>query len=290
MSDENPEEPKPNKTERTKHASTLSEVRVDDESDMTREQRAIVIPPVQSASTAGGVELSKKRHVGPWSILSIVIAMAVSFAAVGVLRGGDDFQAQLNTESEGDLTRILASLSSESRALQEELASLKVSLANAENSSSQTDAKSEEARNRLNALQVLAGTVPVNGPGLVLTIQDPSTAVTYDQLVDAVQELRDAGAEAMSVNGRRIGVSSSFGQVDRNVSLDGVRLPTPYVLTAIGPASTMEGGLRIPGGTLDTLRSINGVTVEVQRNNALNIPALETVPTFRAATPVPTKK
>lgn len=270
--------------------STLSQVRVDDQSDMTREQKAVVIPPLQSTETPQNVQVSSKKGFRWWSAVSLLVAALVTFAGVSVFRSDDDFANRLNAESEGDLTRILASLSNESRSLQEELASLRVAIANAENTSSQSDAQAQEAKDRLNALRVLAGTVPVNGPGLVVNVTDPNAAVTYDHLVDAVQELRDAGAEAISVNGRRIGVSSSFGQQDRSITLDGVVLPTPYVLSAIGPQSTLEGGLRIPGGTLDTLRSLNGVSVEVQRNNSLSLPALEEAPQFRAARPVPPER
>ena len=279
--------------------STLRDVRVDDSSDMTKEHRAVVVPPaLPYNSTATGqhraISVASGRFrkpAGPWGVALLVVAALVSFFAVSQLRSNDDFQAQLNTESEGDLTRILARLSSESTAQQEELAQLRVELANAQNSSAAGGERAGEISDQLNALKVLSATVPVTGPGLELTINDPSKSVTYDALVDAVQELRDAGAEALSINGRRIGVASSFSQTgsnasDRRISLDGVALPTPYTLSAIGSSATMEGGLQIPGGTLDTLRSIPSVNVEVHRNNVLNLPGLENPPTFRSATPV----
>jgi len=228
-------------------------------------------------------------HVRFWSLLLVVVAGTVSFVAVSQLSGPDRFRQQLGSESEGDLARILASLSSESTALQEELGSLKVELANLQSSSQAAGAANAADAAQLNALQVLAGTVPVTGPGLELVVDDPNGQVGFDALVDAVQELRDAGAEALACNGRRIGTSSSFSQRDGKILLDGVPLPTPYTMDAIGPAATMEGGLKIPGGTLDNLRSINGVRVDVHRSNALTMPALEHPPTFDAARPVGSK-
>ena len=62
---------------------------------------------------------------------------------------------------------------------------------------------------------MLAGTVPVTGPGLVVTVEDPNGSVTYDTLIDIVQELRDAGAEAVAVNDIRIGVATAFAERDR---------------------------------------------------------------------------
>lgn len=270
----------------TDHRSTFGESQVDDSSDMTREQRAIVIPSDSTGQhQAISVDVGRKPF-RIWSAALLAVAAFVGFFLVAQFTGRDSFANQLSTESEGDLTRILASLSSESTSLQQELAQLRVELANAQNSSQAGGEREDEIRQQLNQLEVLSGTVPVTGPGLVMTIEDPSTQVNYDSLVDAVQELRDAGAEAIAVNGRRIGVASAFTQEGSRVSLDDVALPRPFVLSAIGPASTMEGGLQIPGGTLDTLRSISGVNVEVVRNTAIELPALETAPTFRNATPV----
>jgi uncharacterized protein YlxW (UPF0749 family) len=216
----------------------------------------------------------------------LLIAAIVSFFVVSQLRGPDQFTEQLELESEGDLTRILASLSAESTSLQEELAALKIELADVQNSSESEGAAAEQAAEQLNALEVLAGTVPVSGPGIEMAIDDPDQQVQFDAMVDAVQELRDAGAEAISINGRRVGVSSSFGQRGTEITLDDVALQRPLSISAIGPAATMEGGLQIPGGSLDTLRALAGVEVTVSRSNSLNIPALEEAPVFQAARPV----
>lgn len=230
------------------------------------------------------VKSSSKPRV--WTVLALLVAAGVSFFAVSQLRGEDQFVQQLQTESEGDLTRILASLSSESTSLQEELAALKIDLNNVQNSTEQEGAAAQEASEQLAALQVLAGTTAVTGSGLEMVIADPSSQVTFDALVDAVQELRDAGAEALSINGRRIGATSSFGQRGTDVTLDGVVLPRPFSLTAIGPAPTMEGGLNIPGGSIDTLRARNGVEVQVNKQGTLEMPALESPPEFDEARPV----
>lgn len=235
----------------------------------------------QAIRVVGGV--TKPRR---WTVVAMIVAALVAFFAVGQFRGEDDFREQLQTESEGDLTRILASLSSESTALQEELAALKIDLNNVQNSTQQEGAAAQEANDQLAALQVLAGTVPVTGAGLEMVIADPSSQVTFDALVDAVQELRDAGAEALTINGRRIGATSSFGQRGNDVTLDGVVLPRPFSLTAIGPAATMEGGLNIPGGSIDTLRARNGVQVSVNKVGNLEMPALENPPKFEQARPV----
>src|SRR5207249_11152939 len=111
-------------------------------------------------------------------------------------------------------------------------------------------------------------------------------AVQYDLMIDLIEELRDAGAEAIGVNGLRVGASSWFGEDNGDVVLDGHPLVAPYHVAAIGQPATLDGGLAIPGGALDTFRTQKGVTVEVQRLARVDLPALANAPTFKAARPV----
>lgn len=268
----------------------MSEARPTPAADETGELRVYTTPSTTATGQHQAVKVASGNPTQRWwSILVLLVAAAVSFFAVGQLRGPDRFRDQLQTESEGDLTRILASLSSESAALRDELTNLKIELSEVRNSSQAEGAATEQAKEQLEALQVLAGTVPVTGAGIEMTILDPDNQVTFDALVDAVQELRDAGAEALAVNGRRIGVTSAFGQRGQDITLDGVILPRPFILVAIGPAPTMEGGLKIPGGSLDTLAARRNVQVDVHRTSSIDMPALETPPTFQTARPVPSK-
>lgn len=241
---------------------------------------------MSEAQAANATPTPRIRKNTFWKLLVVIAAALVSFFAVNQLRGPDHFRTQLASENEGDLARILASLSTESSALQDELASLKVQLATLQSNSAEQGSVSAQTQAQLNSLEVLAGTVPVTGPGNSITVNDPNNQVTYEVLVDTVQELRDAGAEAIAINGRRVGVASAFTKKDNRIGLDGVTLPTPYVIEAIGPAATMEGGLKIPGGALDTMQALRGVTVDVRRDNTLDLPALTQAPQFSSARPV----
>ena len=224
--------------------------------------------------------------VSPWHALVVAATAAVGFVLVGQLDTTERLSQQLEAESEEDLARILASLTEEADALRDEIGNLKVQLVDLQATSRQDDAAERAAREQVQALAVLAGTVPVTGPGLVLVVDDPNRSVGYDSLIDAVQELRDAGAEAVAVNGRRVGVASALAEDDGRILLDGSPLPPPYRVTAIGQSTTLEGGLKIPGGVLDTLDALDGVRAEVQRSASLDLPALARTPAFKAARPV----
>jgi uncharacterized protein YlxW (UPF0749 family) len=239
-----------------------------------------------SPSVVAGRMRTRWRTAGWAPVAVIVVTGLVGFLLVSQLRGTQRFRQRLSAENEGDLTRILASVTTEADALRDEIGTLKLQLQTLQTSSQQEVAARQATADELRALQVLSGSVAVTGPGLVVTIGDPGFAVKYDTMIDVVQELRDAGAEAIAINNHRVGVASWLTQRDGKIVLDGETLDAPYAVEAIGDSTTLEGGLRIPGGAIDALTAIKDVDVDVQRSANVAIPALAKPPVFRAAHPV----
>ncbi|MBW3614407.1 MAG: DUF881 domain-containing protein [Actinobacteria bacterium] len=230
--------------------------------------------------------LSRVRGAVGGSVLVTLAAAVVGFLLVGQLQGSQREVAPLEAESEGDLARILANLNAEADALQSEIAELKVQLNELRQSSRNEAAAAEAAQEQLRSLQVLSGTVAVTGPGVVVTIEDPNGLLAYDAMIDIVQELRDAGAEAVAVNDRRVGAATAFAERDGRISVDGVVLSPPFRVAAIGQPATLEGGLKIPGGAVDAVSSIKGVRVDVAKQARVDLPALAKPPQFEVARPL----
>lgn len=222
-------------------------------------------------------------------VLLALAAGVVGFLLVGQLQGERPDAPTLEAESEGDLARILADLNAESDALQSEIADLKVQLGDLRRFSEDETAAAAAADEQLRNLQVLAGTTPVTGSGVVVSIADPNRLLTYDTMIDIVQELRDAGAEAVAVNDRRIGVATAFAERDGSITVDGQVLTAPFRVTAIGQPATLEGGLKIPGGAVDAVSAVKGVRVTVDKQAKVDLPALARPPVFDVAEPVPPK-
>lgn len=236
------------------------------------------------AAPPGPLARLRSGFAGP--VLLAVAATAVGFLLVGQLQGEHEERAPLAAESEGDLARILADLNAEADALQGEIAELRIQLSDLRRSSQDETAAAEAADEQLRSLQVLAGTTPVQGPGVLVTVTDPNGSITYDTLIDIVQELRDAGAEAVAVNDVRIGVATAFAERDQKITVDGTVLTPPYRIAAIGQPATLDGGLKIPGGAVDAVSTIRGVSVDVARRVEVDLPALDRPPLFDAARPV----
>lgn len=97
----------------------------------------------------------------------------------------------------------------------------------------EANAALEEDRARL---RVVVGQSPVHGPGVTLTVDAPLTSL---DLQDATNNLRAAGAEALSINDRRIVTGTVFRQSGSAVSIDGAETRGPWTLAAIGDATRL---------------------------------------------------
>jgi uncharacterized protein YlxW (UPF0749 family) len=210
----------------------------------------------------------------------------VGFLLTAQFRAQRGITQQLEAESEQDLTRIFASLNEESAALRDETSQLRLELAALESSAERDQLAREAAQRQLEELEILAGVVPARGPGVAVRITDPKGQFEFEMLLDLVQELRDAGAEAIAVNGRRVGAATAFSSRRGTVTVDGQDIREPFEVVAIGDPATLEVGLKIPGGAVDTLDALEGTHVSVERRSEVRVPALERPPGFKVANPV----
>ena len=141
------------------------------------------------------------------------------------------------------------------------------------------------AQERLDALKILAGTAAAHGPGIRMTIFDPDAKVSPPLLLDAIEELRDAGAEAIQIDDVRVVASSYFGVAAPGLEIDGKKVTQPYTILAIGDPQTMSSAMEIPGGLSENVRQL-GATITIVQDNELKVSALHTLPQPRYARPV----
>lgn len=110
----------------------------------------------------------------------------------------------------------------------------------------------EELVAELNRLKVLNGAIEVSGPGVELLVDGPLTVL---DLLDLINELRNAGAEAIALNGRRLVTSSALvAEAKGQITVNGQPLTRPYRFEAIGDPGTLETALLRPGGLLSLFR------------------------------------
>ncbi|MEU0661070.1 DUF881 domain-containing protein [Streptomyces lavendulocolor] len=172
-----------------------------------------------------------------------------------------------------DLVRILDELDDRTQRLEDEKASLEAQRTELENSSDQAEEARRQTLEKERQLGILAGTVAAQGPGITLTIDDGAGAVESDMLLDAIQELRAAGAEAIQVNGVRVVADSYFSGDAGDIEVDGRKIKAPYRFKVIGKPQDLEPALNIPGGVVQTLEK-EQATATVTRSQKIVVDAL----------------
>lgn len=193
-----------------------------------------------------------------------------------------------------DLARILDDLGARSDRLRGEIDALRATRDRLANGTDRSRVALVETRRRAEQLGILAGTVAASGPGVVITMEDPRAKIRADVLLDAVEELRDAGAEALQIDGSsgtsvRIVASSALLDVaGGGVAVDGTRLRPPYRLVAIGESDTLAAALRIPGGVVDTVAARDGAQASVAAVPTVTVATLHRLSPPRYAFPTPT--
>lgn len=178
----------------------------------------------------------------------------------------------LNQQRAEDLAEKLQNTEKENKVLTERLEKL-------EARGSGTDAKV------LQSLKLKAGETQVQGPGVLVTLDDskvtpkngenPNLYIIHDDdLLRLLNELRAAGAEALSINDERLLDVSEVRCAGPTVSVNNTRFTPPYVIRAIGDPKTLEGALRMRGGVVETLK-FWGIQVDVAQKKEIIIPAFK---------------
>jgi uncharacterized protein YlxW (UPF0749 family) len=198
--------------------------------------------------------------------LLLGFAFAVQVRTTGT---GEDY----STLREEDLVRILDDLDAREDRLREQIADQRAALGELNSDDSQSEAALQEAQERAEALGILNGTVAAQGPGLLMTLHDPEGQVRVADLLDAVQELRGAGAETMQIDGVRVGVSTAVTGAPGQLRVDGTEVESPYEVRAIGSPQDLETAMNIPGGVVDRVGQRGG-SVDIEQSETVVVDAL----------------
>lgn len=193
-----------------------------------------------------------------------VLTLLLGFAIVVQVRANSS-EDSLSGLREDDLIGILDNQNARADRLRQQITELQDTLRRLRDSGDRSTAARDQARQEAQALGVLLGTVPATGPGVTVTIADPAGALTGEDLLDVVEELRGAGAEAIQFGGVRISTSSFFAGGDGAVEVDGETMHAPYRVRAIGEAATLDTALNIPGGIAATVRAAGGELTVAQQ-------------------------
>jgi uncharacterized protein YlxW (UPF0749 family) len=199
-----------------------------------------------------------------------VLLAAVGFAAMTQVRSNEE-DDQYGALRQSDLIRVLDGLAATAQQAETEIDRLRSTRDDLQTSTSSRQAALDQARKESNTLSILAGTVPTVGPGVRITITDDRGEIQDETLIDIIQELRAAGAEAMEFNDRiRVVAQTSVEETSRGIEVDGQVIDAPYVIDAIGEPTTLAGSLDFATGPVDRVRDEGG-TISFDERDEIEI-------------------
>lgn len=227
-------------------------------------------------------------HPGRGQILAAIILFIVGVAGAMQIEinTADDTYASARRE---DLIQLLDGLSTESRRLEGEIAQLEQTRSNLQSGADTQRVAREEAEKHLTELSILAGTAPAEGHGIRMRIADPKAAVDAAVLLDAVEEMRDAGAEVIEVNNTiRVVASTWFGSDPRGLVIDGKPVSRPITLEVIGEPHSLEEAARFRGGIVSEITGPKiGGQVQIDQEDRVVIESLHASRENQYARPAP---
>nr|WP_246569057.1 DUF881 domain-containing protein [Polymorphospora rubra] len=230
-----------------------------------------------SAGAGSAGDGAPRRKISSAGATIAVLLLLLGFTMAVQLKNNST-DSGLTTARQEDLVRILSDLENSEERLRQEIAALEESQRQLNSGAAGREAALEEATRRGDDLGILAGTLPARGAGLSIRFSAGSKPVKASAILDAVQELRGAGAEAMQITGGdgasvRIVASTFFLDADGRIDVDGRRLPGPHTILVIGDPQTMLTALNIPGGVVASVTG-DGGNVTVQEREVVDVAAL----------------
>lgn len=203
-------------------------------------------------------------------IVVAVLLGALGLAAVTQVRANDINNAYAGYR-EQDLIDILNGLSALSERTDREIQRLEATRTDLQSTRTSRQTALEQAQARADALSILAGIVPVTGPGIRVTIDSGPEQLSLDVILDTIQELRTANAEAIEFNDQvRIVAQTPFEVSGEGILIDGELVRVPYVIDVIGEPNTLEGALTFSRGPKEVIEGKGG-SVQIEERGSLDI-------------------
>lgn len=195
----------------------------------------------------------------------------------------DELLKQLNDEraKNDNLTELVSSLKSDMQSFKDE--------------ASQNSDYSKTLLSQLEKAELLAGLVEVEGSGLTITVKDsslkntvgdPSAYIIHDtDLLMLINELCDAGAEAISINNERVISTTEIRCAGSTVSVNNTRCAQPFTIKVIGDPVNLENALLMRDGVYDTLTAW-GLEIDIKKVSSITIPAYTGTLNYKYAKPI----
>lgn len=234
--------------------------------------------------------MNKKHWYIPITIVFLFLGILLSLQFQAQTRFASDLAFQ-KTET---LIAMVRGLSEKRQKLALEIIDLGNQLRSQMESTQDEKKLLESIGQQMEKLNIVNGTTDLKGPGLTITLEEYNL-IYYTDLLNIVNELWNAGAEAISINEHRVTDHTTFSYIEYNfdeeiqpffeenymrfITIDHKKLDFPITIKALGNSNNLEKGLTLPGGVMDNL-ALSNTYPELEKKDKLTIPALQSPPTY----------
>ncbi len=235
----------------------------------------------------------KQKFQISMSIVILILVFAVTWQIKGV-RKNNAVESQISNRVQTLQQDYKAELEKNEKLLQQ-IVELQTDLAKYREQVTESGGAAKILKEELNRAETIAGLTDVSGSGIIISLKDGSSQtvgnITYNDgygivhdsyILTILNELRAAGAEALSLNDERILATSEIRCVGPTVSVNNTKQAAPFEIKAIGNPDTLENALRMPGGAVEQ-SNFYGVDVTIKKSNKLLIKKYTGASTFKYA-------
>ena len=229
--------------------------------------------------------VARAQAVPTWQVTLFVALLALGFLVAAQVRS-EAPRVRYTTQERAPLVETVVTLQSQQEALKQQILDLRSRITDAETKSAGSTQQERDLNSALLSARVAAGLVALEGPGLVLQLDDsqvpvPAGAAAADYRVSGsdlrtvVEELWLAGAEAVSINGERAVPTTAFVDIGGSVLVNSAYLAPPYQVAAIGPADLYDTLVASPG-FVDLVRARvdrYGIRISFAQPSTVTVPA-----------------
>jgi uncharacterized protein YlxW (UPF0749 family) len=186
----------------------------------------------------------------PANQLSVaVVAMILGLLLVIQFRS-QSVGTGLEAQSAQDLTVLVANLNTRNDQLRAEVATTERELADLQSAKSRGESSADQLRLDLSRVRAWAGLDAVTGSGIRVTV---SGSIAGSGVEDLLNELQNAGAEALAVSDVRVVPGTVVAGSPGGLSVENTALADPFEVTALGNPETLTGSLTRAGGIVSQL-------------------------------------
>ena len=205
-----------------------------------------------------------------FGILCLILTFAITVQLrVSSLSESESSQTKITDKLKDEIFR----LNDENVKLAEKFQNTTSELDDARNQAAQNDSSSKDTSELIKKYTIVSGKTYVTGQGIIIKYKPSDNEAKADMvkdLRDIVNEIKNAGAEAIEINNQRIVGTTAIEMVKNKIEINDTEVSENFIIKAIGDSNLMYSGLIRPGGTIENIKE-SGVSIEINSENAIKI-------------------